>query len=114
MLPRCRTADEPFVIPPFDVQVSDVEGFMDELQEFQSLSMTVLLGVKPGHISWIPWSGNTAPWPGNLLSRWRLRLRGVVSAACNAFSVRPYGMRSRCGGTTTNLWRTNWASPRAS
>jgi hypothetical protein len=34
MLPRCRTADEPFVIPPFDVQVSDVEGFMDELQEF--------------------------------------------------------------------------------
>ena len=37
MLPRCRTADEPFVIPPFDVQVSDVEGFMDELQDFQSI-----------------------------------------------------------------------------
>src|SRR5262252_5829727 len=37
MLPRCRTADEPFVIPPFDVHVSDVEGFMDELQEFQSI-----------------------------------------------------------------------------
>jgi hypothetical protein len=29
MLPRCRTAGEPFVMPPFDVQVSDVEGFMD-------------------------------------------------------------------------------------
>jgi hypothetical protein len=25
------------VIPTFDVQVSDVEGFMDELQEFQSV-----------------------------------------------------------------------------
>ena len=37
MLPCCRTAGEPFVIPTFDVQVSDVEGFMDELQEFQSL-----------------------------------------------------------------------------
>ena len=37
MLPRCRTASEPFVIPTFDVQVSDVEGFMDELQEFQSV-----------------------------------------------------------------------------
>ena len=37
MLPRCRTAGEPFVIPTFDVQVSDVEGFMDELQEFQSI-----------------------------------------------------------------------------
>jgi SRSO17 transposase len=37
MLPRCRTAGEPFVIPTFDVQVSDVEGVMDELQEFQSI-----------------------------------------------------------------------------
>jgi SRSO17 transposase len=37
MLPRCRTAGEPFVIPPFDVQVRDVKGFMDELQEFQSI-----------------------------------------------------------------------------
>jgi SRSO17 transposase len=37
MLPRCRTADGPFVIPPFDVQVRDVEGFMDELQAFQSV-----------------------------------------------------------------------------
>src|SRR5262250_2027147 len=37
MLPRCRTAGEPFVIPTFDVQVRDVEGFMDELQAFQSV-----------------------------------------------------------------------------
>src|SRR5262249_40213462 len=37
MLPRCRTTGEPFVIPPFDVQVRDVEGFMDELQTFQSV-----------------------------------------------------------------------------
>ena len=37
MLPRCRTIGEPFVLPTFDVQVSDVEGFVDELQEFQSV-----------------------------------------------------------------------------
>jgi hypothetical protein len=37
MLPRCCTAGEPFVIPTFDVQVSEVEGFMDELQAFQSV-----------------------------------------------------------------------------
>ena len=37
MLPRCRTVSEPFVIPTFDVQVSDGEGFMDELQEFPSV-----------------------------------------------------------------------------
>ena len=34
MLPRCRTAGEPFVIPTFDMQVSDVEGFMNELGVF--------------------------------------------------------------------------------
>jgi SRSO17 transposase len=37
MLPRCRSVGEPFVIPTFDVRVSDVESFMDELQEFQSV-----------------------------------------------------------------------------
>jgi SRSO17 transposase len=36
MLPACRTADEGFSIPPFDLKPSDVEGFMDELREFQS------------------------------------------------------------------------------
>jgi len=36
MLPACRTTDEGFSIPTFDVIPSDVEGFMNELQEFQS------------------------------------------------------------------------------
>jgi SRSO17 transposase len=36
MLPACRTAGDGFSIPIFDVVRSDVEGFMDELQEFQS------------------------------------------------------------------------------
>ena len=37
MLPRCRTVGEPFVMPTFAVQVSGVAGFMDELQECQSV-----------------------------------------------------------------------------
>jgi SRSO17 transposase len=36
MLPDIRTKDEGWAIPPFDVVPSDVEGFMDELREFQS------------------------------------------------------------------------------
>jgi hypothetical protein len=36
MLPACRTAGEGFAIPTFDVVPSDVEGFMEELWEFQS------------------------------------------------------------------------------
>src|SRR5262250_1529929 len=36
MLPACRTGGEGFAIPTFDVVPSDVEGFMEELWEFQS------------------------------------------------------------------------------
>ena len=36
MLPACRTAGEGFAIPTFDVVPSDVEGFVEELWEFQS------------------------------------------------------------------------------
>src|SRR5919202_6491903 len=36
MLPACRTEGEGFTIPTFDLVPSDVEGFMDELWEFQS------------------------------------------------------------------------------
>src|SRR5262252_2028762 len=36
MLPACRTQGEGFAIPTFDVAPSDVEGFMEELWEFQS------------------------------------------------------------------------------
>ena len=36
MLPACRTEGDEFTIPTFDVIPSDVEGFMDELWEFQS------------------------------------------------------------------------------
>jgi SRSO17 transposase len=36
MLPACRTESEGFAIPPFDVVPSDVEGFMEELWEFQA------------------------------------------------------------------------------
>jgi SRSO17 transposase len=37
MLPACRTDGEGFTIPTFDVVSRDVEGFMDELWEFQAV-----------------------------------------------------------------------------
>ena len=36
MLPACRTDDDGFTIPTFDVVSNDVAGFMDALWEFQS------------------------------------------------------------------------------
>ena len=35
MLPACRTDVDGFTIPTFDVVPRDVEGFLDELWEFQ-------------------------------------------------------------------------------
>jgi SRSO17 transposase len=37
MLPACRTEGEGFSLPIFDLIPSDVEGFMEELWEFQSI-----------------------------------------------------------------------------
>jgi len=36
MLPACRTAGEGFALPTFEVIPSDVEGFLEELWEFQA------------------------------------------------------------------------------
>jgi len=37
MLPVCRTPDDVYAIPPFEVTCKDVEGFLDELGEFHAL-----------------------------------------------------------------------------
>src|SRR5215471_17425434 len=42
MLPACRTEGEGCTIPTFDLVPSDVEGFMDELWEFQSVFQAVV------------------------------------------------------------------------
>jgi SRSO17 transposase len=37
MLPACRTTDDEFAIPTFELTTRDAAGFTDELQEFQGL-----------------------------------------------------------------------------
>src|SRR2546425_704251 len=37
MLPVCRTPDDVYAIPPFEVTCEDVEGFLDERGEFHAL-----------------------------------------------------------------------------
>jgi hypothetical protein len=44
MLPECRNAAEGFSIATFDLQSSDVEGFMDALHEFQSVFHDCFVG----------------------------------------------------------------------
>src|SRR5438445_6062299 len=47
MFPACRTEGEGCAMPTFDVVPSDVEGFMDELQEFQSAFHDCFLRSEP-------------------------------------------------------------------
>ncbi len=37
MLPVCRTPDDVYAMPPFEVTCEDVEGFLDELRAFHAL-----------------------------------------------------------------------------
>ena len=34
MLPDCRIADDPYLIPKFDITVDDLDGIVDELRGF--------------------------------------------------------------------------------
>ena len=34
MLAACRTQGDPYTVPPFDLTPDDVDGFLDELQDF--------------------------------------------------------------------------------
>ena len=47
MLPACRTEGEGFSLPTFDLVPSDVEGFMEELWEFQSSFHVCFARIEP-------------------------------------------------------------------
>src|SRR5262245_40779230 len=98
MLPRCRTVGEPFVIPTFDVQGSDVEGFTDALQEFQSVFHDCFARSEARAHCLDYMVGQYSPLPRKSIEPMALAVVGVASGVCNAFSGRPCGMRSKCGG----------------
>ena len=102
MLPTCRTPGEGFAIPTFDVVRSDVEGFMEELWEFQSAFHDCFARSES--------RAHFFDYMVGRLSRWPSTLRGVRSGGCSALSVMSAGMRSRCSGTTISSWPTPWAS----
>ena len=69
MLPTCRTEGEGFAIPTFDVVPSDVEGFMDELQEFQSAFHDCFVRSEPRAHCFDSMSGQCRPSNGRPSSR---------------------------------------------
>ena len=108
MLPACRTDGEGFTIPTFDIVPSDVEGFIDELWEFQSAFHDCFTRSEPRAHFFDYMVGQLASSNASRLSRWPSTSKGVRSAGCSGLSVMCAGMRSRCGGTTINSWPRRW------
>ena len=109
MLPACRTEGEGFAIPMFALESSDVEGFMDALQEFQSIFHDCFTRSEPRAHFFDYMVANAVSWNANRSNRWPSRSRGAASAGCSGLLVMRSGMRSRCGGTTIILLPTRWA-----
>jgi len=52
MLPVCRTPDDVYAIPPFEVTCEDVEGCLDELREFHTLFRDCFVRREPREHFW--------------------------------------------------------------
>jgi len=85
MLPACRTDEATYTIPTFDIVPGDVEGFMDELWEFQAAFHDCFARSEP-----------------------RAHFFDYMVGQCS-----PLGMRSRCSGTIISSWPRRWATHRA-
>ena len=109
MLPACRTASEGFAIPTFDLTPCDVEGFLDELWEFQAAFHDCFGRSEPRAHFFDYMVGQLSRLERKSIEPMALHVEGVPSAACSGLSVMCAGMRSRCGGTTINSWPTRWA-----
>ncbi len=107
MLPVCRTEGDGFAIPTFDVTVGDVDGFMDELREFQSAFHDGFARSEPREHFFDYMVGQLSALDRKSIEPPFWRSRGGASAACSVFSVMSPGMRSTwCGRTIISSPRT--------
>ena len=92
MLPECRTPDPTFAIPTFDVTPSDVEGFMDELWEFQSAFHDCFARSEPrAHFFDYMVGQLQSRSNASRSSRWPSTSRGARSGGCSGLSVMALG-----------------------
>ena len=110
MLPACRTADDEFAMPPFDLTARDVAGFTDELQEFQGLFHDCFPRSEPRAHFFDYMVGQLRPLARKSIEPMALRGPGGGSVGSSDFSVRSPGMRSTCGGPLISSWPRRWAS----
>jgi len=108
MLPACRTEGAGFSLPPFDLVPSDVEGFMDELWEFQSTFHDCCARSEPRLHFLDSMVGQCSKLERKSIEPIALGVEGGPSVGCSGLSGMSAGTRSRCGGTTLSLSPTPW------
>jgi hypothetical protein len=84
MLPACRTQGEEFSIPPFDLTVGDVEGFLDELQAFHAQFRFCFARSEPREHFFNYMVGQCSTLERKSIERWPCTLQGAISGGCNA------------------------------
>ena len=113
MVPECRTEGEEFSIPKFDLEPRDVEGYMDELWEFQSAFHACFAHSEPRQHFFDYLVGNAVCWNAGRSNQWPSTSRAAPSAGCSSFSVMCVGIKSRCCGTLISSLLPRWATPMA-
>jgi hypothetical protein len=104
MLPACRTDEAAYTIPTFDVVPGDVEGFMDELWEFQAAFHDCFARSEPRAHFFDYMVGQFSPLERKSIEPMALRVEGGTVRGLQRLSVRCLGMRSRCSGTIISSW----------
>ena len=114
MLPACRTASEGFAIPTFDLTPPDVEGFLEELWEFQANFHDCFPRSETRAHFFDYMVGQLSPLERKSIEPMVSTSREGRSAGCSGLSVMCPGMRSTCGGRTISSWPRRWESQTAS
>ena len=113
MLAACRTGGEGFAIPPFDLRPSDVEGFLEELWEFQSAFHDCFARSEPRAHFFDYMVGQLSQLERKSIEPMALHVKGALSVGCSGLSAMCAGMRNRCGGITISSSPRRWATPMA-
>ncbi len=69
MLPDCRIADDPYLIPKFDITINDLEGIVDELRGFHEQFNECFLRSEPRENFFYYMVGHSVPLKENPLNR---------------------------------------------
>src|SRR5205807_8155728 len=110
MLAASRTGGEGFAIPPFDLIPSDVEGFLEELWEFQAAFHDCFPRSEPRAHFFDYMVGQFSKLERKSIEPMALQVEGGTIRGLQRFISDGVWMRSRWCGTTISFAPRRWAT----